>query len=157
MLAPLRDLPEPWKRQLRQGFRKGVHVYRPIPVARMIGLRLAALSPGLKARLVHRCIAYERPSEPGLALSLARAAPAGAYRTAPEAAFPLLGRRFAGLAPRPLSPAPGDLLLRPPAGPLPEARRPALRALERRGCVVAERGTVAGATLPVWFRALLPS
>jgi hypothetical protein len=103
LLAPLRDLPEPWKRQLRQGFRTGVHVYRSIPIARMIGLRLAALSPGLKARLVHRFIAYERLSEPGLALPAHPSAQGAPLQPPPElsdaerSAFLRLAARHGGI------------------------------------------------------------
>ena len=109
-------------------------------------------------------VRFEVPAEDGATLPAGtRAAPAGAYRTAPEAVFPLLGRRFADLVPRPLCPAPGDLLLHPLASPPAEARRWALRALERRGCVLAERGAggravpAAGASLPGWFQGLLSS
>ncbi|MDT8331970.1 glycosyltransferase [Roseomonas gilardii] len=111
-------------------------------------------------------VRFEVPVEDGDASRAARPlppAPPGTYRTAPEAAFELLGQRFAHLRPGVLPPAPGDLLLRPSADPLPMDRQSALRALERRGCILAARdaaGTAvpaAGAILPVWFQALLPS
>lgn len=102
LLTPLRDLPEPWKRQLRQGFRKGVRAYRAIPIARMIGLRLAALSPGLKARLVHRFMAYERLSE-GAALPAhisvqgVRLQPPPVLSDAERSAFLRLAARHGGI------------------------------------------------------------